>query len=337
MGRIDIDVGAAWGVAEQLRLVAADLSGACKRVQRIAGDPNVASLRAAGQRLRLTQRAIADARQDIGDLSSAVRYGSVRYEEAENTVLGQRTRRTCDSGGSVSGFGPIPWKQLLLIGLFGPIAPGSPAVKFLKRKGWSVDYLTGEAKADWWDGASAKGTLMKIGQKWGGEGAEGEVRAVVGEGAAYAVLPTGATLFKRDSKTGEVTYTGVKAEVGASVSGLKVDAEGQLGDSDLGLTGSAGFALATASASAGASLRIDGEKGPEAYVSAKAGVAAARGHVTGGFNIFGLNISATAEGQAGALGAEAIAGYIDGRVKAKVGAAVLFGGSLEISIGKAPP
>lgn len=176
---------------------------------------------------------------------------------------------------------------------------------------WDDD--EGEMKVGYKAGVEASAAKGKAEGSWGIASGEVEAAAITGAvsgEAAFALMQKGE--FDPELKIG------AKAE-GSVLSG---SAKGQLGSDDLNVFGKAEGTLLGAEAEAGIKISdegVEGYAGAEAYL--------AKGEVSGGFEIFGIEVKTTAEGKAGAIGAKA-GGSVDGD-----GATAEIGGSLGLGIG----
>ena len=154
----------------------------------------------------------------------------------------------------------------------------------------------------------------------------GKVNAVVGEAEAHAGVAGGMYVY---GKNGEKLFSpGVKAEVGVSVTGAKVEYENQLlGDENLGLNVDAEVKVLAAEAKADATVQFLGEGGkfdPQVSVGASAEAVLAEAEGSVGVNVLGGEVELNGSVKFG-VGAHADVGFKDGVVKCEVGASLGLG------------
>lgn len=154
----------------------------------------------------------------------------------------------------------------------------------------------------------------------------GEINAVVGEAEAHASIAGGMYVY---GKNGEKLFSpGVKAEVGVSVTGAKVDYSNQLlGDENLGLNVDAEVKVLSAEAKADGTIQFLGEGGkfdPQVSVGASAEAVLAEAEGSVGVNVLGGEVEVNGSVKFG-IGAHADVGFKDGVVKCEVGASLGLG------------
>lgn len=127
---------------------------------------------------------------------------------------------------------------------------------------------------------------------------------------------------------------GVKAEAGFEAGYYAARGEGsasyEIVDGVKAHAEASGYVGAVAEGNASANFTID-KNGINAGLDAEIGAYAAKGEISGGFNIFGVDIGLKAEGKVGA-GAEAGIGFEDGKFYANLGATLGIGGSVGVEI-----
>lgn len=161
----------------------------------------------------------------------------------------------------------------------------------------------------------------------------GEVNVTVGEAEAHASVSAGLYVIGKD---GEKRFSpGVDAEIGASVTALKVDWENQLlGDENFGLNADAGITIGQASAKADATAQIFGEDGKlnlQLGASAKAEAIAAEVEGSIGLNVLGGEVGVSGSLNFG-VGAHADVGFRDGVFKVDIGASLGVGASISFDV-----
>ena len=160
--------------------------------------------------------------------------------------------------------------------------------------------------------------------EWG----KGSVTAKVGNAEATAKLSAG--LYVVDQNNNRKLSPGVNAKVGASVSALDINAEGQIGSDMIGLYGKGEVSALSASANAELGLgMVDGQFQASASASAEAILAEAG--VSAGMNVLGGKVGGSAAINVG-VGAKANFGYTDGVVKCELGASLGIGVDLSVEI-----
>lgn len=151
-------------------------------------------------------------------------------------------------------------------------------------------------------------------------------------GSAYAT--PGAWKAQANAYAGlteENKMPGVGIQGSASFSLVEMGLAGGFGTEDLNIHAGADVAAMKAEAKADAVLGFN-EKGQfQAGVAGEAGAYMLEGSVSGGVTVAGAEINAKATGRLG-FGLEGQAGFVDGKLKVKLGACFIFGGSVEFEI-----
>lgn len=130
----------------------------------------------------------------------------------------------------------------------------------------------------------------------------------------------------------ESSFLDLEAAAGAYAHLISVSGKAKAGDDQLGASLNVSGSVGNAELNGKAEFSID-EDGLNANVGGKAMVSAAEGKASGTISVFGVDITLSANGYAGALGVEGKAGIDDGKFVLKGGAAAGVGGSLGIEIG----
>lgn len=326
------------------------LSGALEEVMGDLGrvdtsDKWWSKINVSGERLSGSARSVLQgirantgkAEDDVDEIVSAVRKTQSLFDETEEGVIAAAAA-VCPlanfeyeshgtGGGSIHGMGPTFTLQTM----------GPWYYAYLK------DSATASASGSWLGHEFADGHPGVT--AWIGKGSAafendfsyGEVNAYLGKVDANAKFDF--SFFNggeswADGGDGEGFAKGFNAEVSAGVSAQAAAVDGKIGFGD-GMFGGeiAGEgSLGNAELSGGAKFSL-GDEGVNAYVEGSAIVSAAEGEVSGTINFFGIEITGSASGYAGAAGVEGEAGIKDGSFVLKGGAAAGIGGSLGIEIG----
>ncbi|MEG2814262.1 MAG: hypothetical protein RSA79_06645 [Oscillospiraceae bacterium] len=159
--------------------------------------------------------------------------------------------------------------------------------------------------------------------------ASGKLTYELGSAEANAKVAGGLYAYDDDGK--KSFSPGVCAEMGASVTGLNLTAEGRLGtESPIGLYGKAEANVLKAEAKAEAGLgMVDGNFQANATASAEALLGEIEG--SAGVTVMGTDIGVTASANVG-IGAHADFGYKDGKIKVDLGASLGVGASIGFEI-----
>lgn len=153
-------------------------------------------------------------------------------------------------------------------------------------------------------------------------GSNGTAWADVGQwkGKAYAYVGA--------SKDGK---PGIGAEIGGSFSGVDAGLKGAWGDEDLGIDIGGAVSMYRVDAKGEAALGFNKDGKFDAGASGEVGLYLAEGSVEGGLNIAKAKVKAKATGKVG-FGLEGGIGLKNGKIKGKVGAVCIIGGSIEFEV-----
>lgn len=180
-------------------------------------------------------------------------------------------------------------------------------------------------------GAEAAASIWKAEAEGKTDWGQGYAGVQVGNAEACAQASAG--LYGVDKNGNKTISPGVGAHVGASVSGVSAQAQGQIGSDMLGLYGKAEASALKAGAEAEIGLgMVNGEFEAQAALGAEAILAEVSGEA--GANVLGGEIGVQGTLNVG-IGAKADVGYADGKIKAELGLSVGVGASvsLEIDVG----
>lgn len=257
----------------------------------------------------------------VGKISSTGKNGSTTaWDKLAEGIDSAMFSGAVSASGSIFGYASA-------ISLSGNALGGSASIK--GGASWNLD--DGDAGANYSVNGEVHAAQGKIAGKIGSLG--GDANLTVGKIGASGEV--GVTLFK-DGKLNPSIEAGLSAEA----KGLEGEGNIKLGSEDNNLHGKAEGTLfgAEANASAGAGkityensngktvsgYGVKGEVGAEAYL--------AEGKLSGGFNLFGVEIDASVSGKAGGAGAEAGGHITTNGVSGKIGAGLGVGGGVEINI-----
>jgi len=274
---------------------------------------------------------IGDHKNKVSNMSRIADSIANTYFRVESDIRGQYEARKGSSGtirgfssggggggGSSSGGGRggsndrvvkdslISGNADLLLTLFGSDFEAKVKGDLLSYKYDSSSYAKwdlskGEIKAEWKESLSGHLAKCEIESKWGIFSNKAEVTAVKGEASSALYLG-----LMEDGKFNP--KIGGEAKVSGSL--LEGKASTQVGTEEFNYHAKAKGNLVGAEAKAGVGI---GNLGQDKYGRTKYGVKAnvgadaylAKGDVTGGFTLFGIDIDLTMSGKAGAIGAKA--------------------------------
>ena len=124
---------------------------------------------------------------------------------------------------------------------------------------------------------------------------------------------------------------GVGLQGAVSASLVEMGVSGGIGNEDFNINAGADVAAYKAEAKADAVLGFNDKGEFQAGVAGEAGAYLAEGSVSGGVTVGGVGANVKATGKMG-LGVEGQAGFVDGKLRVKLGVCVILGGSVEFEL-----
>ncbi len=131
--------------------------------------------------------------------------------------------------------------------------------------------------------------------------------------------------------TEENVLPGVGLQGAVSASLVEMGVSGGIGNEDFNINAGADVAAYKAEAKADAVLGFNDKGEFQAGVAGEAGAYLAEGSVSGGVTVGGVGANVKATGKVG-FGVEGQAGFVDGKLRVKLGVCVILGGSVEFEL-----
>ena len=131
--------------------------------------------------------------------------------------------------------------------------------------------------------------------------------------------------------TEENLMPGVGLQGAVSASLVEMGVSGGIGNEDFNINAGADVAAYKAEAKADAVLGFNDKGEFQAGVAGEAGAYLAEGSVSGGVTVGGVGANVKATGKVG-FGVEGQAGFVDGKLRVKLGVCVILGGSVEFEL-----
>jgi hypothetical protein len=271
-------------------------------------------------------RVLSNISSKYSETEKSISGGSIKAKEVFSKLTGGEYKgsiasRTVETAGTFLGINTSGK-------VAGDLLGGEVSTKFKSK----IDFEKGEV--DLIDAeVSAKGHLAK-GEVSGNFGyLNGSAEGMVGYGAATGKL--GISLFKKGKFSPQV-----EAKVKGEVAALKGKAETSFGTDDTNVhikgDGSLMYASVEAGVAAGVITYKDKngnvKQGYGVQASAGAEAYAAKGKVSGGLSLFGIDIDVGLEGKAGGAGAKASAQATTGAISGEIGLGLGVGLGLDVEV-----